>query len=72
MKTVSRLGLRDREIGDIEATALGGGDDPRNQSLAALHMELDAAVEDAGTGYPLDLSGQPLCKGALRRRQLSR
>ena len=35
----ARLG--DRQVDELESAALGRGDDPRDESLAALHMQLD-------------------------------
>ena len=54
----ARLG--DRQVGEVEAAALGRVYDPRHEPLGALDMQLDAAVDHARVRDLADLASQAL------------
>ena len=52
-----QAGLGDRQVDQVEAAALGGQHDPRHEPVAALHVQLDPAVDRPGPGDAGHLAG---------------
>jgi hypothetical protein len=56
MKDRFQAWLRDRQVENIEPSAFGGQNDPRHESLTALHVQLDRPVHRPGARDALDLA----------------
>ena len=71
MNTVSRLGSETDRSDEVEPAALRRQDDPRDQPVAALDVQLEPAVDVAGPGDALDVAGQQLGEPGRCRRSPS-